>query len=70
MSDKEKSLAETAWEKVLNEITDPRDWIAAGAGAFLGGVVAFVTHWSDLFTVMATGATAGVTIRKATEVLI
>lgn len=65
MSDKEKSLQETAWEKVLNEITDPWDWIAAGAGAAIGGVVAFITHWPDLFTIVATGATAGVTIRKA-----
>ncbi len=65
MSDKEKSLHETAWDKVLNEITDPGDWIAAGAGAVVGGVVAFITHWPDLFTIVATGATAGVTIRKA-----
>jgi hypothetical protein len=65
MSDQEKSLPETAWEKVLNEITDPWDWIAAGAGAAIGGVVALITHWPDLFTIAATGATAGVTIRKA-----
>ncbi len=65
MSDKEKSLQETAWEKVLNEITDPGDWVAAGAGAAIGGIVALITHWPDLFTIVATGAIAGVTIRKA-----
>jgi len=65
MSDQEKSLPETAWEKVLNEITDPGDWIAAAAGATLGGVVALIIQWPDLFTIAATGATAGVTARKA-----
>ena len=65
MSDKEKSLQDTAWEKVLNEITDPGDWIAAGAGAAIGGVVTLITLWPDLFTIVAIGATAGVTIRKA-----
>jgi len=65
MSDQEKSLQETAWEKILNEITDPWDWIAAGAGAALGAAAALITHWVDLFTVVAAGATAGVTVRKS-----
>jgi hypothetical protein len=68
MGDKETPLSETAWEKVLSEITNPGDWVAAGTGAALGGVLSFIAHWPDWFTFAATGATVGVTLRKAWNV--
>ena len=68
MSEKEKPLSEAAWERVLNEITDPGDWVAAGIGAVFGGIGAVIAKWPDWLTLAATGATAGVTFRKAWNV--
>ncbi|MGH9753378.1 MAG: hypothetical protein ACREA2_11400 [Blastocatellia bacterium] len=61
MSDQEKS----PWEKVLNELSSPWDWVVAALGAAGGAGVTVTTHGADLGTAMATGALVGVALRKA-----
>lgn len=69
MSDKEKPLQETAWEKVLekalSQLTDPWDWFAVGLGAASGAGIALIKHLPELGTIMAIGIVTGVSIRKA-----
>jgi hypothetical protein len=59
MSDK------SAWDRLMEQITSPWDWVAAGVGAIGGGVVTTVLHGADLGTSVGAGAIAAVTARKA-----
>ena len=61
MSDSERS----AWDRLLDEIASPWDWVAAGAGAAAGAVFSIVTSGADVGTAVGTGAVAAVTLRKA-----
>lgn len=61
MSDQEKS----AWEKVLDEISSPWDWVALAVGAAGGAGVTVFTHGTELGTSMATGALIAIAARKA-----
>jgi hypothetical protein len=55
----------SAWEKVLNEISSPWDWVAAGLGAMAGGAVTVVAHGVDLGHSVGAGALLAITARKA-----
>ena len=57
-------MADSVWEKLLKEITDPWDWVAAGAGALGGAGVTAATHGLDMGHSVGAGALAGVTARK------
>jgi len=59
MSDK------SAWDRLMDQITGPWDWVAAGVGAIGGGVVTMILHGADLGTSVGAGAIAAVTARKA-----
>ena len=64
MSEQEKS----PWERVLDEISNPWDWVAAAVGAACGAGVTITTLGADLGTALATGALLGVAARKAVYV--
>jgi hypothetical protein len=60
MSEQEKS----PWEKVLDEISNPWDWVTATLGAACGALIS--TEWlTELGTSLATGALIGIAARKA-----
>jgi flavin-dependent dehydrogenase len=61
MSESERS----AWDRVLEEIASPWDWVAAGAGAAAGAGLSIATSGGDVGTAVGTGAIAAVTLRKA-----
>jgi len=61
MSDQEKS----PWEKALDEISSPWDWVAAALGAAGGAGFTYATHGADLGSSIATGALIGIAVRKA-----
>jgi hypothetical protein len=53
------------WEKVLGQLTNPLDWVAAGLGAIAGGAVSVALHFTDLGASAGGGAIAGVTLSKS-----
>lgn len=59
------SDAKGALEKVLEQMIDPLDWVAAGVGAIGGLAVSTATHFTDAGTSIGGGALAGVTARKS-----
>ena len=61
MSDSERS----AWDRLLDEVASPWDWVAAGAGAAAGATLSIATSGADVGTAVGTGAVAAVTLRKA-----
>lgn len=61
MSESERS----GWQKLLDQISSPWDWAAAGVGALGGAAVSAATLGADLGTAVATGAVTGITARKA-----
>ncbi len=61
MSESERS----AWDRLLDEIASPWDWVAAGAGAAVGATLSIATASGDVGTAVGTGAIAAVTLRKA-----
>lgn len=58
-------MGDSAFDKLVAQLTHPWDWVAAGVGAIGGGVVTTVLHGTDLGTSIGAGAMAAVTARKA-----
>lgn len=52
-------------EKVLAQITDPWDWVAAGVGAAAGAAASASVGGADLGASIATGAVGAVTAKKS-----
>lgn len=61
MSESERS----GWQRLLDQISSPWDWAAAGPGALGGAAVSASAMGADLGTAVATGAVTGITARKA-----
>jgi hypothetical protein len=61
MSESERS----GWQRLLDQISSPWDWAAAGLGALGGAAVSASAMGADLGTAVAAGAVTGITARKA-----
>lgn len=58
-------MAESILKELAAQVSSPWDWLAMGGGAAAGAAVTVVMHGADLGASIATGATAGITARKA-----
>lgn len=55
----------SGFEKIFSQLTNPWDWAAAAAGAAVGLGVTATAHGLDGGTSVASGASAGIALRKA-----